>query len=182
MRIRDTGWEKFGSGIPDSKKSYPGSGMVKSRIRDKKKSGSATRSFLLLKICIWNGKRSRCIKNLEWFILFFCRCQQQCFRSIFIKSGSRPGFLWPKTKKKNLIAKIWNFLWLKIAWYIFLKVFSCFLILWVTLACLDLDFIRIWIWNAGQLHQYVSDTVRYLVYCIVWSSPRCKLCWLIWYR
>jgi hypothetical protein len=35
MRIRDPGWRQFGSGIRDGKKSDPGSGMEKSRIRDK---------------------------------------------------------------------------------------------------------------------------------------------------
>jgi hypothetical protein len=37
----DPGWKKFGSGIRDGKKSDPGSGMEKSRIRDKHP-GSAT--------------------------------------------------------------------------------------------------------------------------------------------
>jgi hypothetical protein len=36
MRIRDPGWKKFGSGILDEKKSDPGSGMEKIRIRDRK--------------------------------------------------------------------------------------------------------------------------------------------------
>jgi hypothetical protein len=35
MRIRDSGWKKFGSGIQDGKNSDPGSRMEKIRIRDK---------------------------------------------------------------------------------------------------------------------------------------------------
>ncbi len=35
MRIRDPGWKQCGSGIRDGNNADPGSGMVKSWIRDK---------------------------------------------------------------------------------------------------------------------------------------------------
>jgi hypothetical protein len=49
MRIRDPGWKEFGSGIREGKKSDPGYGKEKSRIRDKHP-GSATLVLLYFRV------------------------------------------------------------------------------------------------------------------------------------
>jgi hypothetical protein len=57
MRIRGLGWRQFGSGIRDGDSSDPGSGMEKSRIRDKHPDPGHCCFHCLL------GKR---FKNLKW--------------------------------------------------------------------------------------------------------------------
>ncbi len=48
----------------------------------------------------WETKQMHTEVGAAYFV--YCRCQQQCFGSIFIENGSGFRFLWPKMKREKI--------------------------------------------------------------------------------